>query len=148
MPPELVKVSVADVRVAVPAGAGVEAGLVVLREDEVPHRLLHIVIGQPEARGILAAWGGQAPARPSSWDLLVNAVGLLDARVDRAVIDGVQEGRYFFARLELERGDDRQVLVARPSDAVAIALRVPGAPLYAEMAVLDEAGRPPGGLSW
>jgi bifunctional DNase/RNase len=139
-PDGLAKASVADVRVAVPAGAGVEAGLVVLQEDDPPQRTVRIVIGQPEARAITAAWSGAVPARPSTWDLFVSALAVVDARVERAVVTAVEGERHFFATIEVERAGERRVLASRPSDAIALALRSPGAAIYVHRDVLASVG--------
>jgi len=134
----MAKVSVSDVRTAVPATPGVEAGLVTLREDQAPWRAIQIVIGQHEARAIHSAWSGQVQGRPSTWDLFISAVGVLDARLDRAVITAVEESRHFFANVEFERDGERRVLPARPSDAIALALRAFGAEIYvAEQVMVD-----------
>jgi bifunctional DNase/RNase len=137
---DLVKVTVSNVRVAVATGPGVEAGMVTLREDLPPHRSLSIVIGQPEARAILTAWTGTAPSRPSTWDLFISAVAMLEGRFVRAVITAVEEQRHFFATVEVERDEQRRVLSARPSDAIALALRAPGAGMYVADAVMVAAG--------
>jgi uncharacterized protein len=133
----LSKVSVSDVRVAVAAAPGQEAGLVTLREDADPHRSVPIVIGQPEARAIQAAWTGAIQRRPSTWDLFVSAINLLNARLDRAVITDVEEHRHFFATIEIDVDGDRRVLAARPSDAIALALRAHDAEIYAAESVLS-----------
>jgi uncharacterized protein len=133
----LSKVSISDVRVAVAAAPGQEAGLVTLREDADPHRSVPIVIGQPEARAIQAAWTGAVQRRPSTWDLFVSALGLLNARLDRAVITEVEEHRHFYATIEFDVDGDRRVLSARPSDAIALALRAHGAEIYAAESVLS-----------
>ena len=86
-----------DVVLAVPAAAGVEAGMVVLTEDQPPGRMLRIIIGQPEARAIMAAWQHAVPGRPSTWDLLLSAIEILGARVDVAVITSVEEERHYYA---------------------------------------------------
>jgi bifunctional DNase/RNase len=140
-----IKLSLTEVRLAVPASAGVEAGLMVLREDGPPGRLLRIIIGQPEARAIHAAWDGSSPSRPSTWDLFVSTVALLGGRVDRAVITGVEQERHYFATIELEQNGEFRTLACRPSDAVALALRSHGAGLFAEESVLDDAGVLPDG---
>lgn len=141
----MTRVLVSDVRTAVPTTPGVEAGMVTLQESEAPFRAVPIVIGQPEARAIQAAWTGQVQRRPSTWDLFVSAIGLLDARLDRAVITAVEEGRHFYANVEFERDGERRVLSARPSDAIALALRSYGAEIYvAEQVMLDLGlGEPP-----
>ncbi len=143
MPDELVRVSVSNVRVAVATGPGVEAGMVTLREDGPPYRDMSIVIGQPEARAILAAWSGTAAIRPSTWDLFVSTVAVLEGRIDRVVITAVEEKRHFFANLELEREGQRRVLSARPSDAIALALRAEGAQILVDEAVIAETGIAP-----
>lgn len=114
--------------------------MVVLVEVDEPRRRLRIVIAQPEARAIQAAWAGAIPARPSTWDLFVSAVALLEGRIDRVVITSVLEERHFFANLELERDGERRTLACRPSDAVAVALRAYGADIYVAREVVDAVG--------
>jgi bifunctional DNase/RNase len=140
VPEDLVRVSVSNIRVAVATGPGVEAGMVTLREDGPPYRDMSIVIGQPEARAILAAWSGTTPSRPSTWDLFVSTVALLEGRIVRGVITAVEEKRHFFANLELERDGQRRVLSARPSDAIALALRAEGAEICVNESVITEIG--------
>jgi bifunctional DNase/RNase len=137
---DLVKVSVSNVRLAVATGPGVEAGMVTLREELPPHRSLSIVIGQPEARAILTAWTGTAPSRPSTWDLLVSAIAALEGSIVRVVVTAVEEQRHFFATIDIERDGERRVLSARPSDAVALALRAYGADIYVADSVMVEVG--------
>jgi bifunctional DNase/RNase len=148
---DLIKLRVADVKVAVPAGNGVEAGLVVLEEEDYPYRTLRMFIGQPEARAIHGPWSNVVPPRPSTWDLFVSTVSLLDGRIERVVITDVEELRHYFAQLVLiyQGHDDVPLLVtARPSDALALALRAYGAGIYAEPHVLDTAGLLSDGTTW
>ncbi|HMK96128.1 MAG TPA: bifunctional nuclease family protein [Acidimicrobiales bacterium] len=140
---QVVELTISEVRSAVPLRPGQEAGLAVLAEIAEPFRSLHIYIGQPEARAIQAGQRGDRPARPSTWDLFLEALGLFEARLTRAVIDGAEEARHFFATLEIVRGDEKYPLACRPSDAIALVVRVPGAGLYATEAVLAEAGKLP-----
>ena len=114
--------------------------MVTLREDGPPYRDMSIVIGQPEARAILAAWSGTTPSRPSTWDLFVSTVAVLEGRIVRVVITAVEEKRHFFANLELERDGQRRVLSARPSDAIALALRAEGAEICVNESVITEIG--------
>lgn len=114
--------------------------MVTLREDGPPYRDLSIVIGQPEAKAILTAWSGATPSRPSTWDLFVSTVTMLEGRIDRVVITAVEEKRHFFASLELEQQGQRRALSARPSDAIALALRAEGAEIYVDELVMVEAG--------
>lgn len=136
---------IADVLTAVPANIGVEAGMVVLTEDEAPYRSLRIIIGQPEANAIHAGWHGAVPGRPSTWDLFVSTVALLEGRLDRVVITAVHEERHYFAHIELEQGGERRILACRPSDAIALAVRGYNVDILAEPSVLDAAGVMPDG---
>jgi bifunctional DNase/RNase len=137
---ELVLVTVTDVRVAVPAAAGVEAGLVVLSVVAEPRRSVRIIIGQPEARAIQAAWTGTSPTRPSTWDLFVSTIALLGGQLSRSVITSVEDRRHFFAQIELDHAGQRHVLACRPSDAIALALRAYGAELFVADEVLVATG--------
>ena len=145
MPSGQVHLRISDVLTAVPAGAGVEAGMVVLTEDDPPGRSLRIIIGQPEARAIMSAWQGAAPGRSSTWDLFVSTVAILGGRIERAVITAVQEERHYFALLEVEQAGERRTLSCRPSDAIALAVRAYNAGIFAEESVLDDAGVLPDG---
>lgn len=146
MPEHLVELDITEVRAAVPLRVGQEAGLAVLSERAEPFRSLHIYIGQPEARAIQAAQRGDRPPRPSTWDLFLSAIELLDARIVKAVINEVEEARHFYATLELVRDDQPYSLPCRPSDALALVARSPASGLYATEEVLAAAGRYPGGL--
>jgi bifunctional DNase/RNase len=117
--------------------------MVTLREDGPPYRDMSIVIGQPEARAILAAWSGTAAMRPSTWDLFVSTVAVLEGRIDRVVITAVEEKRHFFANLEVERDGQTRVLSARPSDGIALALRAEGAKIFVNESVIAETGVAP-----
>jgi bifunctional DNase/RNase len=135
-----IRLRLTEVRLAVPASAGVEAGMIVLSEDDPPGRALRIIIGQPEARAIHAAWDGSTPSRPSTWDLFVSAIAILGGRVERAIITGVEQERHYFASIDLEQHGEHRTLACRPSDAVALALRSYGAGIFSEESVLDDAG--------
>lgn len=115
------------------------AAVVLLREQEEPHRVVPIFIGAPEAASIaLAANGGAAP-RPLAHDLLVSVIGQLEGTVERVEVTELRDGA-FIAEMALTRtGGRHHAIDARPSDAIAVALRV-GAPVYVRDAVLDEAG--------
>ena len=138
----LAKVWVSDVRVAVAAGPGVEAGMVTLTEEGHPNRAVPIVIGQPEARAIQSAWTGAVQSRPSTWDLFVSAISVLGARIPRVVISDVEEHRHFFATIQLEREGELRELPARPSDAIALALRAYGCEIFVSEQVMTALGMP------
>lgn len=141
--PALVELGLSEVRPLVVVRPGQEAGLVVLAEMDEPFRSLHIYVGQPEARAIESGWHGALPARPSTWDLFLQAVELLGGRVDKVIINRVEEARHFFATLDLEQAGVTLSLACRPSDAIALAVRVPNCGLYTTEQVLASAGQYP-----
>lgn len=142
---EFSKLSVVQVRTAVPASTGAEAGMVVLQEDSHPRRSLRIIIGTVEAKAIHSAWQGAVSSRPTTWDTFVSAVGLLGATVRRVVITAVEQERHFYANLELEQDGELKVLSCRPSDGIAFALRAYRAEIVAAEEVLLAAGLLPDG---
>ncbi len=124
------------VRLELPANAPV-----VLLREQVGERVLPIYIGPEEAKAIALALEGVATPRPMTHDLLRDALGALGAALTRVTVTELRD-RTFYAELEL-RIDGRTVRVsARPSDAIALAVRVE-APIYAAEDVLDEAAAPP-----
>jgi hypothetical protein len=143
LPDNLIELVVSEVRAAVPMSPGQEAGLAVLAEPDEPFRCLYIYIGQAEARAIQAGQRGVQPPRPSTWDLFLSAVGRLGGRLGKAVINGVEESRHFYACLELLKEDHVELLACRPSDAIALVVRSPGSSLYATEEVMATAGRFP-----
>jgi uncharacterized protein len=107
--------------------------------DEAPGhgKLLPIWIGQPEATAILLALEGAEPPRPLTHDLMRDMLESLDTFVERVEITRVEDG-VFFAALIL-RGEERTVAIdARPSDSIALAIRM-GAPLFVAEEVLEAA---------
>jgi bifunctional DNase/RNase len=118
--------------------AGSRAPFVLLREQDAPHRVLPIFIGGREAVAIALALSGESPPRPLTHDLLAALIESLDARVDHIEVTEVREGT-FVAELAVEGPHGGVSLDSRPSDAIALALRL-DAPLFASDAVLDEAG--------
>ena len=112
--------------------------LVLLREQDAPHRVLPIFIGGREAVAIALALSGQSPPRPLTHDLLAALIESLDAHVDHVEVTEVREGT-FLAELAVRGPHGGVSLDSRPSDAIALALRL-DAPLFASDAVLDAAG--------
>jgi uncharacterized protein len=129
------------------AGLAMEATsgvpLVVLREDDAPHRLLPIFIGGPEAAAIALAVTGQASPRPLTHDLMAALVQSLDGHLNSVEVTELREGSYL-ASLSVHGPAGEQRLDTRPSDAIALAVRL-GAPLFVADEVLDEAGTLPAG---
>ena len=108
-----------------------------LREVEGARRFLKILIGGPEAQAIAFALDGVETRRPMTHDLIGLLLAEVGADLDRIVVSAVRD-RIFYADIVLQTGDGTKLVSARPSDAVAIAVRV-GAAIQAEEAVLAEA---------
>lgn len=132
---DMIAVELVDVRLEMPGRVHV----VLLREREGDRRVLPIYIGEPEASSIQLAVSGRVPPRPLTHDLVVNILGSLGAVLDKVVITDVSNGT-FYAELRLTGRSGSVSVSARPSDAIAIALRA-GCSVFCEPSVLDEAGR-------
>jgi bifunctional DNase/RNase len=111
--------------------------MVLLREHDAPHRLLPIFVGGREAVAIALALNGEPPPQPLTHDLLAALIDSLDVEVDHVEVTAVREGT-FLADLALHTPGGDVHVDSRPSDAIALALRV-DAPVFASEAVLDEA---------
>lgn len=103
-------------------------------------RVVPICIGPHETLSLGAVLEGAKFARPMTHDLMLDALTNLDARIERAVITDVKDST-FFSRLCLTQYGRLIDLDARPSDAIALALRQ-GAPVYIEEDVLARASYP------
>jgi bifunctional DNase/RNase len=112
--------------------------VLVFRELAGAGRLLPIFIGQPEATAIAFAMDGVITPRPMTHDLLSIVIAELGATLEQVTITHVEEGT-FHAELLMRVGEVEHRVSARPSDAVALALRVE-CPIWAAEAVVDEAG--------
>jgi bifunctional DNase/RNase len=113
--------------------------VVFLREREGERRVLPIYIGEPEAASIQIGMSGKVPPRPLTHDLMVDVLGSLGADLDKVVITDVSEGT-FFAELHLKSRQGPLTVSARPSDAIAVAVRA-GCGIYVDESVMDTAGR-------
>lgn len=113
---------------------------VVLKEVEGSY-YLHIVIGRFEAAAISMAHSKRQPVRPISYDLAQQILANVDARIVRVAITefNLREKTYY---AEIHLVDDEgqtHTFDARPSDAIALALRF-RAPIYAAIEILKEVG--------
>lgn len=104
------------------------------------NRRLPIIIGAFEAQAIALELEKIQPPRPMTHDLLRNLFDSVHAEVIDVVIDELREGTFFAKIRFTHNGEDAQ-LDARPSDAVALAVRME-APIFIAPSVLDEAGIP------
>lgn len=108
--------------------------IVLLRERD-GDRYLPIWIGAAEATAIAYVQQGVEPPRPLTHDLIVNVLRELGHEVSAVRIDSLVDN-VFFATLVVDGGTE---ISARPSDAIAIALRF-GAPVFGSASVLEDAG--------
>jgi uncharacterized protein len=108
---------------------------IVLLKEVDGDRYLPIWIGQPEATAIAYVQQGMQFDRPLTHDLLRDVVTALGAKLESVQITEMRD-RLYYADLVFESGVR---VSARPSDAIALALRA-GATIYGEESVLDEAG--------
>ncbi len=113
----------------------------VLREADGAGRILPIFIGSPEATAIALALEEVETPRPMTHDLMKDVLDELGARIERVTVTELRDAT-FYAEIVLSSAGTVHSVSARPSDAVALAVRF-GAPVFAEEGVLDEAGRVP-----
>jgi len=111
---------------------------VVILKEKGTNRYLPIWIGPAEADAIAVKLQNVELSRPLTHDLLQSVISTLGASVDYIVVSGLKEDT-FYARLALSIDGVKLDIDSRPSDALALAVRV-GAPIYAEEAVLEKAG--------
>jgi len=109
----------------------------VFLRERVGKRSFPIVIGRSEGRELWNLVSDTKTPRPLTHELLRNAIAALGASVERVVVNDLDNGT-FFARLVLSRNGETIELDARPSDALAIAVRA-HAPIYAADHVVENA---------
>lgn len=109
---------------------------VVVLEEKGGTRALPIWIGRPEAESISAHLNGVKRERPMTHDLAQSIVNGLGGLLRRVQVTRVLEGT-FFAELHFNRGGQAVVIDARPSDAIALALRL-GAPIFVTEALFRD----------
>jgi uncharacterized protein len=126
------ELTVVGVRVELPSNQPI-----VLLKETAGDRYLPIWIGAVEATAIAFAQQGVVPARPLTHDLLKDVLEALGADLTAVTITDLRDGVYF-ADLQFASGAS---VSARPSDAIALAIRV-GTTIYAEESVLSEARSP------
>lgn len=128
----MVKLSLVGVRVELPANQPI-----VLLKEEDGERFLPIWIGAFEATAIAFALQGVETARPMTHDLFKNVLEDLGISIEQVLINDLVEGT-FYAEIKMNREKLEHVISARPSDAIALAVRME-VPIFAEEKVLDEA---------
>jgi hypothetical protein len=109
-----------------------------LLESDKDKRKLPIVIGAFEAQSIAIALDKMTrPPRPMTHDLFASVMEAHQIDLKEVVIQDLQDG-VFFAQLVFERDGEARTTDARPSDAIALALRA-DCPIYASQSVMDKA---------
>ncbi len=130
-----IEMELVGVRVQLPTNTPI----LLLRETVGQRRVVPIYIGGPEAHAIDLALSGIPMARPMTHDLFSQVIDSMGAVLERVVVTELRSGT-FYAELYLrDASGGMQTISARPSDAVALAVRT-GSPIFAEEALIDEAG--------
>jgi bifunctional DNase/RNase len=114
-----------------------ESPVVILREKDGT-RVLPIWIGPAEASAIAMELQGIKAARPMTHDLLKQVIVGLGGELRRVLISAVKENTYF-AELLIQREDHVFQVDARPSDSIALALRL-RAPIFVSDQLLEQSG--------
>jgi uncharacterized protein len=110
---------------------------IVILKDKTADRVLPIWVGIFEANAIALQIENIATPRPMTHDLLRNVIHDLKASVEKIVVCDLQENT-FYALIYLGLNGDTLAIDARPSDAIALALRT-RAPIFVEDTVIDHA---------
>ena len=111
---------------------------VILKEVDGPGHL-PIIIGRFEAAAISMAQSDQKPARPISYDLAQQILLGVNSKITKVEITDLHESTYYAEIHLVDEDGGQHVLDARPSDAIALALRF-NAPIYATAQIVEEAG--------
>ncbi len=113
-----------------------QASGIILREQN-GERALPIVIGEYEAQSIALALENLKPPRPITHDLTANMIEILGISMDRVVITDLKDNTYY-AIIKLTFAGQEYEIDSRPSDAIALAIRL-GTPIFVEDLVMEEA---------
>lgn len=114
---------------------------VIILKDMEAKRYLPIWIGQFEATAILMELQGIESARPLTHDLLKTVISNFNATLEKVVIDDIEDGTFYAKLYFKQNGKELLKIDARPSDAIALAVRMK-APIFALDKVVDKATVP------
>ncbi|MFN2525969.1 MAG: bifunctional nuclease family protein [Actinomycetota bacterium] len=129
----MVELSLVGVRVELPSNQPI-----VLLKESTGERYLPIWIGAVEATAIAFALQGIETPRPMTHDLLRDILSEINVNVDRIVISELVD-QTFYALIHMSLNGQTAQVSSRPSDAIALAVRI-NAPIFAAEEVLDQAG--------
>jgi bifunctional DNase/RNase len=128
----MIEMELTGVRVELPTNQPI-----VLLRERGGERYLPIWIGAAEAAAIALSLQGVATPRPMTHDLLKNILDDLAVQVQRIVVTELRESTVY-ATIQLQQGTDALEISSRPSDAIALAVRM-SVPIFADEGVLEEA---------
>ena len=129
----MIELSLVGVRVELPSNQPI-----VLLKETQGERYLPIWIGAVEATAIAFALQGVETPRPMTHDLLRDILQESDIEVERIVINDLVE-QTFYAMIRMTNDGQSKEVSSRPSDAIALAVRI-NAPIFAAEDVLEQAG--------
>ena len=130
----MISMEVIGVRVEMPSNQPI----VLLKEID-GSRFLPIWVGAVEATAIAFAQQGVQPPRPLTHDLTQNIVEQLDATLTAVHVTHIDEGVFYANLIVRDSSENTHTISARPSDAIALALRA-AANILASSELLDEIG--------
>jgi uncharacterized protein len=128
----MIEMELTGVRVELPTNQPI-----VLLRERGGERYLPIWIGASEAAAIALSLQGVVTPRPMTHDLMRNILEEMAVSVDRIVVTELRDST-FFATIQMQRDAASYEISSRPSDAIALAVRV-AAPIFASEEVLEEA---------
>jgi bifunctional DNase/RNase len=128
----MIEMEITGVRVELPTNQPI-----VLLRERGGERYLPIWIGAAEAAAIALSLQGVVTPRPMTHDLMQNILEDLQVNVHRIVVTELRDST-FFASIQLQRNGDSYEISSRPSDAIALAVRM-AIPIFADESVLEEA---------
>ena len=110
---------------------------IVILKEAAGSAILPIWVGVSEANAIALEIEKVVTPRPMTHDLIKNLINNIKGRVDKIIINDLRDNT-FFAEIHLSMNGSEFVVDSRPSDAIAVALRM-GSPIFVEEKVLEEA---------
>ena len=122
----MIPLDLVGVRVELPANQPI-----VLLRDPDSGRYLPIWIGGAEAMSISSHLEGEVPPRPLTHQLMVDTLTALGAELEAVHLTDLREGT-FYAELHLHLDGEEIVVSSRPSDAIAVAIRVGAVPILVD----------------
>ena len=129
-----------EMKVAGIALDAVSRSPIILLKDASDRRALPIYISQEQAKAIVNALEKQTPPRPFTHDLIVNIFDSCEIKVERITIDSLQDNT-FYASIVISHNGQLKEIDARPSDAIAVAIRTK-APIWVIEEVIADASIP------